>query len=220
MAAEQGMNRNARWAIGLAGAAVWLLTFGFVIFATVVMREPAPISHKADAIVVLTGGDQRIVEGARLLGEGRGARLLISGVNPRTPREDIKKVSGLEPNRFDCCVDLGYAVNTISNADETRSWAADRRYDSLIVVTSSYHMPRTMIELERALPDTELIPYPVMPRHFRPEAWWLDTSTTRVLLGEYIKFLPAAARYGLSKIIGPWAGSSVAHIPADRRAKL
>jgi len=214
------MHKKARWAIGLAGAAVWLLVFGFVIFATVVMREAAPITQRADGIVVLTGGDQRIVEGARLLGEGRGERLLISGVNPRTPREDVKKVSGRAPNRFDCCVDLGYAVNTISNADETRSWAAARRYDSLIVVTSSYHMPRTLIELERALPTTELIPYPVMPRHFRPDAWWLDTSTTRVLLGEYIKFLPAVARYGLSKLIAPWSAGSVAQVPADHRAKL
>lgn len=214
------MSTRIRVVAAVVGVALWLLVFGFVIFAASVMRDPPDVHANADGIVVLTGGDQRIAEGARLLEEGRGERLLISGVNPKTRRDEVMKFSQLDTKRFDCCVDLGYgAVDTISNADETRIWAEQRRYDSLIVVTSNYHMPRTLVELERALPKTEFIPHPVVPRHFRLEAWWLDPGTTRVLIGEYLKLLPATARLGVSMMLRPWNGSSVAAARPEHRAE-
>ena len=110
----------------------------------------------ADGIVVLTGGDFRILEGARLLQEGRATRMLISGVDAKTSRDDLLKLSGLPPTTFNCCVDLGYfAQNTVGNAEETRAWAQSRKLGRLIVVTSSYHMPRSLAELDLS-PQTSL----------------------------------------------------------------
>ena len=115
------------------------------------------------------------------------------------------KLSGLDEPDFDCCVDLGYAaLDTIGNADETRAWAEARNYESLIVVTASYHMPRSLAELARVLPGTKLIAHPVMPKSFRQEVWWLHVRTTRTLVSEYLKFLPSAARYGVARLLGPW----------------
>jgi uncharacterized SAM-binding protein YcdF (DUF218 family) len=189
---------------------------GFVAFALVVMRAPEETTAKADGIVVLTGGETRISEAARLLREGRGDRLLISGVNRHTGRQDLIRLSGLEQAQFNCCVDIGYtALNTIGNANETRSWAEAMRYDTLIIVTSSYHMPRSIAELARELPNTTLIAHPVQPRGFNDGAWWLRPRTARVLASEYLKFLPAAARYAASRVIGPWGESSMAEVPAE-----
>jgi len=186
---------------------------GFVAFALVVMRTPDPTRSRADGIVVLTGGDIRILEGARLLREGRADRLLISGVNRHTGRQDLLKISGLAEQQFNCCVDLGYtALDTIGNAYETRSWAEAMRFDSLIVVTSSYHMPRSIAELARELPNTTLIAHPVQPPGFADGAWWLRPRTTRMLVSEYLKFLPAAARYAASRVL-PWKESSYAEAP-------
>lgn len=186
---------------------------GFVAFALVVMRTPDPTVAKADGIVVLTGGDIRIHEGARLLREGRAGRLLISGVNKHTGRQDVLKISGLGAQQFNCCVDLGYtALDTIGNAYETRSWAEAMRFESLIVVTSSYHMPRSIAELARELPNTTLIAHPVQPPGFTEGAWWLRPRTTRILASEYVKFLPAAARYAASRML-PWQESSYAEGP-------
>jgi uncharacterized SAM-binding protein YcdF (DUF218 family) len=197
--------------IGTAGAALWLLVFGFVMFATAVMRQPEDRPVRADGIVVLTGGETRIHEGARLLRDGRGERLLISGVNRIASRDELMKLSGLDEKEFDCCVDLGYrALDTVGNAEETRLWAEARQYDRLIVVTASYHMPRSLSELARVLPNVELVPHPVMPRSFRQEAWWLHFGTTRTLISEYLKFLPSAARYGVARLVSPWHGGSVA----------
>lgn len=210
------MRKLWRAFVVLAGTFVAALALGFVVFSAVVMREPDPISAKADGIVVLTGGETRIVEGARLLREGHGSRLLISGVNRHTGRQDLIKISGLGEQEFNCCVDIGYsALNTVGNANETRSWAEAMRYDTLIVVTASYHMPRSIAELARELPNTTLIAHPVQPPSFSEGAWWLRPRTGRLLFAEYLKFLPAAARYAASRAMGPWGESSIAGSPAQ-----
>lgn len=214
------MTSLKRVMIGIAGAALWLLVFGFVMFATKVMREDQAPSARADGIVVLTGGQTRIAEAARLLAEGRGERLLISGVNPQTRGDSLQKLSGLAEEKFSCCVDLGYAaLDTVGNAAETQRWAEALRYNSLIVVTASYHMPRSLAELARVMPSVRLIPHPVLPRDLRNRAWWLDARATRILLSEYLKYLPVAVRLAAERGVAPWHSSSIAAVPADSRAK-
>jgi uncharacterized SAM-binding protein YcdF (DUF218 family) len=214
------MTRFKRATIGLAGLTLWLFVLGFVIFATFVMRTPDLASQRADGIVVLTGGQTRIAEGARLLDEGRGERLLISGVNEKTTREQLFKLSGLDKAKFDCCVDLGYAaLDTIGNADETHRWADGLHYDSLIIVTASYHMPRSMAELKRAMPTTKLYAHPVLPKDLTRRAWWLDATASRILVSEYLKFLPAAARLAATRAIGPWHSGSLAQADASSAVK-
>jgi uncharacterized SAM-binding protein YcdF (DUF218 family) len=206
-----------RAVIASAGVGLWLFVLGFVMFATAVMREPAELVNKADGIVVLTGGETRISEGARLLREGHAQRMLISGVNKVASRDELMRLSGLDASRFGCCVDLGYrALDTIGNAGEARLWAGAKGYRSLIVVTSSYHMPRSMAELSREMPGVELIAHPVVSKSFRKQAWWLHPATTRTLLSEYLKFLPSAARYGVSRMMAPWDGQSVVAVGARR----
>jgi uncharacterized SAM-binding protein YcdF (DUF218 family) len=208
------MSKLKRALIAIAGLGAWLAVFGFVLFAAAVMREPPQKDLKADAILVLTGGQTRIAEGARLLKEGRAKRMLISGVNKITRRDELMRLSGLPEEQFNCCVDLGYAaLDTIGNAEEARDWADARDYHSIIVVTASYHMPRSLAELGRTLPNTELIPYPVVPKGFETEAWWLHFRTTRLLISEYLKFLPSAARFGVVRVLRPWHDSSFASAP-------
>jgi uncharacterized SAM-binding protein YcdF (DUF218 family) len=166
---------------------------------------------QADGIVVLTGGEHRLSEAARLLAEGRGKRLLISGANRMASREDLHRKSGLPPTLFDCCVDVGYDAHTTSgNAQETKAWARDRRFTRLIIVTSSYHMPRSLIELGRVMPEVAFVPYPVVSRNFRTERWWMHGATARLLFSEYVKFLPSAARFGVARLFGSWEGSALA----------
>ena len=205
--------------VGVA-AAVWLLVLGFVWFAASVLRDPVAPGDKADAIVVLTGGEARIKAGVDLLARGQGQRLLISGVNQNTSARDLVRATGIDPERFSCCVDLGYtALDTVGNAKEIRAWAETRKYTSLIVVTSSYHMPRSLIELRRALPGTRLVPYPVAVKPASARAaWYLDWWTFRVILSEYVKLIPAAARYAIdrgSRAVGIAGTPAVDSAPND-----
>lgn len=189
------MKRPFKWLVGTAAAVFWIFTFGFILFAIDVMRVPENAGQRADGIIVLTGGQMRIKAGLDLLENGRAKRLLITGVNRQTTKADIARIAGSDAKDLKCCVDLGYeALNTQGNADEAGAWAEEHGYKSLIVVTASYHMPRSLMELGSRMPDTEIIPHPVIPTRFRNGAWWLDPKTSRVLLSEYIKLFPVAVR--------------------------
>jgi len=204
--------------VGFTAGLLALTAVGFVLFANAVMREPEVEDLRADGIVVLTGGQTRIAEAARLLEEKRGERLLISGVNQRTGRPSLLRISGLDEATFNCCVDLGYqAQNTVGNADETRRWAEALGYDSLIVVTASYHMPRSLAELAREMPNIALVPHPVDPDGLRRKVWWRDAAATRLLASEYLKFLPAAARLVIARGLSPWQTTSETAASASLR---
>jgi uncharacterized SAM-binding protein YcdF (DUF218 family) len=174
----------------LSFAAVLTLGFlGFLGFVYSIDRFEQRPETRADGIVALTGGAQRIGEAIDLLAQGYAKRLLISGVNEKTSRDQISRLNPGQRRLFDCCVDLDYrARNTIGNAIETRRWAEKNDFNAIIVVTSNYHMPRTLVELDHALPNMQKIAYPVAAT-IDPHDWWHNPSTARVLLSEYVKFL-------------------------------
>lgn len=203
------MKRPLGWLVGTVGIVLWIFAFGFIVFAVEVMHAPKLNGESADGIIVLTGGELRIKEGFRLLDEGLGRRLLITGVHPRTRKADIARIAGGAPAGLDCCVDLGYeALNTRGNADEAKAWAQKHKFKSLIVVTASYHMPRSLMELTGRMPEIDFIPHPVFPEGFRDSEWWLDAGTSRVLFSEYVKLLPAAVRHVTSRAISGGATAS------------
>jgi uncharacterized SAM-binding protein YcdF (DUF218 family) len=177
-------------------SAVLLATFlvlGFFLFWKLIEQQPGQDVRRADAIVVLTGSEGRIPEGMKLLARGKGRRLLISGVNPATKRKELVGLAPGSQHLFLCCVDVGReARDTIGNADETGQWVRERHYKSLIVVTSSFHMPRSIAELRRTVPDVELIPYSVQTPNL--DAWWGHSGTLQLVVTEYVKFMPAFAR--------------------------
>lgn len=189
-------------------AAALLLAVGFAVFVSRARTLTEAGNATADAVVVLTGGEDRISTGLQLLKEGRGRRMLVTGVNRKTvtPAELRKRYADTEELQR-CCVDLGReAVDTISNADETREWAEAHGFSSLIIVTSSYHMPRSLTEFARAMPWVRLVPHGVASRHYQLHRWWLHYPTMRLLTAEYVKFLVARARLGLSRLVAAAGG--------------
>jgi uncharacterized SAM-binding protein YcdF (DUF218 family) len=175
---------------------------GFIAFLSQLRGIEIQPERNADGIVVLTGGSSRVSDAVELLAAGYGKRLLISGVHPTNAASDISR-SLPENNQalLKCCVDLDRsAVNTRSNAAETRRWVHERGFKSLIVVTSNYHMPRAIVELSHAMPDVELIPFVVIGDKWRGEPWWMSGGTLRLLLSEYIKYVAVEVRVRLAQI--------------------
>ncbi|MFN3868457.1 MAG: YdcF family protein [Hyphomicrobiaceae bacterium] len=208
------MLRNLRFLVGTLGAAFAAVALGFVVFAGYVTRTPVRDDTAADAIVVLTGAGLRISEAARLLEANRGRRLLISGVHPTVTTADIAKISGLDARLLDCCVDIDTkALDTVGNAAETRAWLDRHGFSSLILVTSNYHMPRSLAEFARVAPAARIEPHAVVPRGFPIEGWWLNPSTTKLLLSEYLKFLPSAVRLATARAMDVWQATGVASSP-------
>jgi uncharacterized SAM-binding protein YcdF (DUF218 family) len=140
-----------------------LLGIDFALFAQRAARMTPDPGTTGDAIVALTGGaGMRIAAGVQLVAEGKGGHLLISGVHPDVTRDDLIALAGGDPKVWTCCVTIGYAAETtLGNADETAAWAYENGYHDLIVVTSDYHMARSLIVLQDAMPDIVLKPWPV-----------------------------------------------------------
>jgi uncharacterized SAM-binding protein YcdF (DUF218 family) len=197
----------ARW-IGfltmIAGVVgVLLLAFGFVWFVLTIPSEDISHDRSADGIVVLTGAASRIPDAIELLAAERGKRLLITGVHRATSAREIARLTPLYSKYFSCCIDLDRsALNTFGNALETRRWAREHNFNSLIVVTSNWHMPRAMAELAHQLPDVALVPFPVISEKVKTEPWWQHADTARLLIAEYLKYVFAHARMSLDPDTG------------------
>ena len=135
---------------------------GFGVFVYQISRSapPDPVP-KADGIVVLTGtGGGRLSAGAELLKRDLGEHLLISGVNRSISADEIQSLLTLDDTVFECCVTLDYeAENTFQNGKETANWARALGYESILLVTSSYHMPRAKVEISTAMEGIRIIPY-------------------------------------------------------------
>jgi uncharacterized SAM-binding protein YcdF (DUF218 family) len=191
--AGRALGRLLRAAVAAVVAAAALFAGGFLWFVASVPADEVALQRGADGIVALTGGASRIVDAMELLAAGRGKRLLISGVHPGTTTGGIARTVPEYGRLLACCVDLDHSANTLGNAVETRQWVKNRGFRSLIVVTSSYHMPRTMVELAWQMPDVDLIPYPVVTERMRSEPWWTMPSV-RLLFFEYLKYVVAQVR--------------------------
>ena len=189
----------ARW-IGFltmtAGTVAGLLVAGgFFWFVWKIPTEDVSLDRNADGIVVLTGAASRIPDAIELLAAERGKRLLITGVHRATSAREIARLTPLYSKFFTCCIDLDRsALNTFGNALETKRWTRQHSFNSLIVVTSNWHMPRAMAELAHQLPDVTLIAFPVMSEKVKTEPWWSNFDTARFLFAEYLKYLFALTR--------------------------
>ena len=158
---------------------------GFASFAGRVSNLDQPHGDlSADAIIVLTGDSGRLRAGGELLRSGNASRLFISGVHNSVSEGDILDQAALDQATLDCCVTLDrQAHDTVGNARETARWARSNSYNRLIIVTSDYHLPRSLLEMKRAMPNVELIAYPV---HTSPP--WETPATARLWIQEYAKF--------------------------------
>ena len=168
---------------------------GLVWFAHSIPDEVADAESKTDAIVVLTGGSLRVQSGLALLAAGKAKKLFVSGVYHSTDVTALLHVARQSPEHVACCIALGHeADNTLGNAIETAQWMRQEGFRSLRLVTASYHMPRSLLEFSRAMPDVRIIAHPVFPENVKQERWWAWPGTASLILGEYDKYLLALAR--------------------------
>lgn len=181
--------------IGFLLNTIWMtlvaLVVGFLWFIGQIpdTGQPLDLSPPADVIVVLTGGEGRVNEGARLLKRGQGRALYVSGTHPTVKKRELFQTVKLPKELRYCCVTLDpVAANTRGNARETARWLNERRVERIILVTADYHMPRSLLEFRAALPRTEIIPRPVAERNVPADEWWDDPRVTRTLAFEYIKY--------------------------------
>jgi uncharacterized SAM-binding protein YcdF (DUF218 family) len=193
--------RALGWFAAGAGTTMLLWLGGLVWFVQSSLSMTADRTQATDAIVVLTGGRLRLEAGLDLLNAGRAQKLFISGVNPHVDRIALMRVAG-HGDADTSRIVLGHdADNTLGNARETAGWMRQQGYRSLRLVTSWYHMRRSLLEFERAMPEMVILAQPVFATNAED---WLDVATLTV--GEYNKYLATLARPCIVAIWPPAAG--------------
>ena len=139
----------------LFSAIILAWALGFAWFAIDLPRAGG--DQTTDGIVVLTGGPGRIRRGLDVLAAGHARRMLVSGVDRRVQLSDLERTYHVAPALL-ARIDLGRsAVDTRSNALETRRWIAAHHYRSIRLVTTDWHMRRARFELRQVLSDVTVV---------------------------------------------------------------
>jgi len=166
--------------------AIWLL--GLFAFLAAIPKPSTDVVGEAQAVIVLTGGSGRLETGLEVFAKSSAEKILISGVGFKVTKKDIiKNFSKSEESQKinpDNIILGSIADSTISNAIEAKIFMDLHGYKSLRLVTSNYHMPRSMLIFKMYMPDYEIIPYPV-----GAETISLFDGKAKLILGEYIKLI-------------------------------
>ena len=180
---------------------------GLFVFAGTVPLTVADPEKRTDVIVVLTGGSGRLRVGLDLLLEGDAAHLFVSGVYRGIEVDQLLAINKQRPGEVENRISIGNAVDTIENAAETAAWMHAQGYHSLRLVTAAYHMPRSMLEFQNAMPDIHIEPNPIFPDHVKRENWWAWPGTTALLASEFNKFVLAWLRLKLGMLIAAYTAN-------------
>lgn len=167
------------------------LCYGIFDFVGKIPSKQSRISTaQSDGIVVLTGGNNRLKQGIKLLVNKKAKKLFISGVYRGNDVRRLLAAQKQNPEEVLCCINIGYnATSTHGNAKETTEWVKTLRYKSIRLVTANYHMPRSLVLFKSAMPEIKIIPHPVYPTKFKYNQWWLSGRTISLILSEYFKYI-------------------------------
>jgi len=185
----------------LAGLAAFAV-FDFWAFCLFTAKLTPDKAVQADAAIALTGGSgMRIAAGVELVSRGAVPQLLVSGVHPDVTMEDIAGLAGGAADTYACCVTLGrMAATTVGNAKEAGDWTRENEYTSIILVTSDYHMPRSLILMNQVMPDIDMIIYPVRSK-IDPSRPFSSFKTFRSLCQEWLKWRVTKLRSGRDGVV-------------------
>lgn len=174
----------------LASLALWGGGLGCFVYDMTLLSPPL-LSRQRDAIVVLTGGADRLKTGLLLLERGQAKALFLSGVHKGVSKKSLFIQASLP-------VELGYqATTTLENAQEAHAWLRAKKARSFFLVTAHYHMRRALLEFGQRLEEgegIEMIPYPVTPTSFHLTPWWRRGPLALLVFNEYNKYILALCR--------------------------
>ena len=172
----------------IAGFFWWVLLLFNTFPKKVYLNSPFEISGKV-GVVVLTGGKNRIEKGVDILSKGYGDKLLISGVFMPSEIEAKFSLEREKKELFKCCVSFDQkSKNTLENAEEVEKWLNQNKdIKSIILVSSYYHLPRSMMILEKKIKsDVKIYPTPAIQKNnFENQIFF----HLKLIISEYFKVL-------------------------------
>ena len=137
---------------------ILFLIYGFVIFLTKIVYNQVNFNNQTDGIAVLTGGKGRINLGLELFNKNRNLKLIISGVDKKVSNKSI--IPNNLKNKFNITIDR-VSESTYENAKIINEWTSKYKLQNVTIITSYYHMPRSMMLIQSLTPTINFYAYPV-----------------------------------------------------------
>lgn len=187
--------------------AIW--AGGLFWFKMSIADKKIVIDRQTDAIIVLTGGSNRLKEGVDLLINNFAGRLFISGVGKGVTFSDLFQNLGFSKKDGDYLaqveelksrIEYGYeARNTKGNAKEVVEWVKNKNYRSIRLVTSNYHMVRSVMEIRSLMPELEIIEHTIISENVKLDDWLSFKGSRNLIINEYNKLLMAGINIEFQK---------------------
>jgi len=162
------------------------ILLGIVLYQGIVLSffirafSNPPICDHFDAVIVFSGGKKRIKTASHLFKNCYAPFLYISGLDRQTTKKDmLASINCPEINHDHVIVD--YAMNTRQNAEHVTKWVLDNHFQTLMLVTHAYHMPRALYELKSHLIEPSFIIHPILIHSD-------DEESYGIWMKEYLKF--------------------------------
>ena len=160
--------------------------FGFIKFYNSIKNYKASNKLSVEGIAVLTGGKGRIAKGIGLFKESPNSYLIISGVDKSIKSIEVVPEDILNSNKV--FIDRR-SETTIDNAEEIIKWSNKNGITNIRIITSDYHMPRSMLILLRKSKSLNFYADPVVSDIHSRDKWLINSKLLIFLIEEYLKFL-------------------------------
>ncbi len=158
-------------------------------------------AQTTDVVLMLAGGKKRVPMAVDLWGKIRATRskdnepiLFLSGVGPNAGPETLieQGISKEIVNQLNSrnVVFENVSENTFENAQLFASFARQKAWKNVVLITAGYHMRRARFILHKVLDkDVVIRTETVDSEHFDRNRWHQNAYAVRVTLIEYIKWL-------------------------------
>lgn len=198
---------SRRWKITiffLFSLAIWILVAP-LLAERLIVEKPL---EKADAILILSGSSvyvERTQTAAELFKKGTYGEIILTDDGGRggwsakekrnPPFVELAKIELIKQGVPADKIEILEAKvgGTIDEARITEKTAAERRWNSVLLVTSGYHSRRALQTFERVFAENNLeteigiAAAPVGQQTPPPFSWWLSPFGWQSVAGEYVK---------------------------------
>lgn len=156
--------------------------------------SPSDQLSKADAIVVVSGSNERLHHALGLYKEGFANKLIFSGAASEGPTSNAKawKISAIKKGVPEAGIIIEEkATNTYENAAFTKNIILDQKFKQIILVSSPYHQRRVYESLKKVLKEYNVVIQnsPETRSVWKADNWWKSKIGVRTTISEAAKII-------------------------------
>ncbi|MEK4293557.1 YdcF family protein [Paenibacillus sp. FSL R5-0914] len=169
---------------------IFLLIF-FFFFTAGRFLTLTQLPKQADAIIVLSGGQERVEKAAELYKAGYAPSIILSNAKESTSSSgDMLQTAFNLGIPHDAIYTEKAAESTNQNAEFTLSVMKEHDFHSAIVVSSDFHMRRVKFLFDRVYKKSDIeLTYVASASGYNAKRWWSDRKSRETTFNEYVKMI-------------------------------